>query len=379
MTMSVMKKPRKPLTKIVQPDVRMLSIDGMKVCPDLLQTRDGTDIRVSQVYAKAKATGSVFPPVRVMDDGTDFWLYDGFTRVHAWKSLGLAQIEAVVRKGTVDEALLLGIEANFNPDNIREVKENDRQHAVELMICNEQFRVWSDTEIGRRCGLGGHTVMKMRLRLNETLGIPLPERVLAFQDGSPNGRTRRYRQPKGLIQTRLADDQCRYSVCDGGKVKDLGRDLGKASELYQEITRKREEMATVLGDNWKFRDWLMRRRIHATSVPPEVHVSGGTLIGSALIQAIASPDMVTFLASSARLLYGRAAQRGVSRAILVGYIIGADSKISRLLPDASALGIEVMTPEEFVAEFGPKGAPDDDQAPPAPIGPAAPEGGTVDA
>jgi hypothetical protein len=63
-------------------------------------------------YAFELRAGAQFPPVVVFHDGTDYWLADGFHRVEAAESIKMTQIAAIVRQGTIREAVLYSVGAN---------------------------------------------------------------------------------------------------------------------------------------------------------------------------------------------------------------------------------------------------------------------------
>jgi len=58
------------------------------------------------------ANGDEFPPVQVVYDGAEYWLWDGFHRLHARKRNGLYTVPAIVRQGTRRDAVLLSVGAN---------------------------------------------------------------------------------------------------------------------------------------------------------------------------------------------------------------------------------------------------------------------------
>jgi len=57
-------------------------------------------------YAGLIAGGAVFPPIIGFHDGSDYWLADGFHRHAAHISLGLAEIDVVIRQGALRDAIL---------------------------------------------------------------------------------------------------------------------------------------------------------------------------------------------------------------------------------------------------------------------------------
>ena len=76
------------------------------------QQRAGTDKHVVRRYAAAIRAGEQFPAVRLVFDGTDYWLWDGFHRVEAHEAAGLVDILANVTAGTRQDAVWASFSAN---------------------------------------------------------------------------------------------------------------------------------------------------------------------------------------------------------------------------------------------------------------------------
>ncbi len=355
--MSVMRKPR---TKITEFEEKDLSIRAIEVRPEILQSRHTTDIGFSRAYAKAMAAGSIFPPVLVFFDGEKYWLADGFTRVHARESLGLSTIRAVIRPGTVEDALLAGIEENFDQYHQRSVTRKDKVHAAELMIRNVVFRTWSDREIARRTGLTCSFLQNMRIRLEKEEAIPLPKFVMRFKDGQLTGSMTKYSKTGELFSSVKKNRKNAFFANVNGKTVYFGADREKAEVKYRKVVTDSNVMTSRMCDVKNFRHWLSRRRVFTSGISSTTSIAGGVCVENCIVQAISEVSFDAFLVKSAKLLFTREFMPGAKRMILVGYIRGANSAVGKLLDPAASLGIEVMTPEEFVAEFGPKDDDDDD-------------------
>ena len=84
---------------------------------DLIRIDGGTQQRdidedVKQRYMKLMQDGVQFPPVEVIFDGKDHWIWDGFHRYHCACARGDKVIVANVVKGTLREAIWLSFSAN---------------------------------------------------------------------------------------------------------------------------------------------------------------------------------------------------------------------------------------------------------------------------
>jgi ParB-like chromosome segregation protein Spo0J len=94
-------------------------------------------------YAQDLEAGANFPPVVVFDDGTNYWLADGYHRVEAALSIGLTQIVAIVRHGTKREAVLYSVGANAKHGLRR--SQADKRRSVMLLLEDEEWSQWSDS------------------------------------------------------------------------------------------------------------------------------------------------------------------------------------------------------------------------------------------
>lgn len=129
------------------------------------QPRAGIDQAVVEDYANdMQANGDEFPPVQVVYDGQAYWLWDGFHRLHARKRNGLYTVPAIVRQGTRRDAVLLSVGANAKHGFRRTTQ--DKQRAIETLLRDDEWVMWSDREIARRCAVDGKSVAARRSALS---------------------------------------------------------------------------------------------------------------------------------------------------------------------------------------------------------------------
>lgn len=136
---------------------------------DLLRLDGGTQPRallseaVIADYAEDMVRGDHFPPVDVFHDGENYWLTDGFHRVHAAKRVGLQTIPAAIRQGTRRDAVLFSVGVNRSHGFRR--TNADKRRQVLILLEDPEWRQWSDSEIGKRCGVSQPFVSKLRAEL----------------------------------------------------------------------------------------------------------------------------------------------------------------------------------------------------------------------
>lgn len=145
--------------QVLSLEISLVRLDGGT------QPRAGIDQAVVADYASDMgATGAEFPPVQVIYDGQDYWLWDGFHRLHARQRNGLHTVPALVRQGTRRDAVLLSVGANATHGFRRSAE--DKRRAVDTLLRDEEWAAWSDREIARRVGVDHKTVGARRAALS---------------------------------------------------------------------------------------------------------------------------------------------------------------------------------------------------------------------
>jgi len=142
------------------------------------QARAGLDNQTLAEYAESwyvlssRQNGFLeMPLIIVYHDGKDYWLADGFHRVVAYRQFldsGKASasphaIRAEVRMGTKRDAVLYACGANATHGLKR--TQADKRRAIETLLSDDEWKQWSDSEIGRRCQVDHKTVASVRAEI----------------------------------------------------------------------------------------------------------------------------------------------------------------------------------------------------------------------
>jgi DNA-binding Lrp family transcriptional regulator len=115
-------------------------------------------------YAEAMKRGDEFPPVQVMHDGENHWLYDGFHRVKAAKEIRRGTVSAEVDQGTREDAIWASLAANKR-HGLRRSK-HDVRRAVKRAI-KQRGEHCSDRQIAEHVGVSRPTVYRRRKELED--------------------------------------------------------------------------------------------------------------------------------------------------------------------------------------------------------------------
>ena len=134
------------------------------------QPRQGIDWEVAYEYGDLMADGVKLPPVTVFYDGAEYWLADGFHRVHAAFSQEIAEIQAEVIQGTLEDAQWFSFGANKSHGLMR--SNDDKQSAVQAALRHPKCAGLSNVQIAKHVGVDEKTVRAWRDKLVGTSELP---------------------------------------------------------------------------------------------------------------------------------------------------------------------------------------------------------------
>jgi uncharacterized ParB-like nuclease family protein/FtsZ-binding cell division protein ZapB len=115
-------------------------------------------------YAEAMQAGDEFPPVVTFFDGVDYYLADGFHRLHAVKRLGKTSIQADVRTGTLRDAILYSLGANRDHGLRR--SNADKRKCVQTLLDDFEWGDLSVNEMARICGVSPQLVLAVKAEMD---------------------------------------------------------------------------------------------------------------------------------------------------------------------------------------------------------------------
>ncbi len=126
----------------------------------------GTQARVQlnqdvvKEYAEKMRDGEQFPPITVFHDGSEYWLADGFHRYFATKANAQTSIEADVKTGTLDDAMLYAFSANGRRG--LSMSAEDNRNIIIRMLRHPEWSKWSMAEIAKHVGVSKMTVSRVK-------------------------------------------------------------------------------------------------------------------------------------------------------------------------------------------------------------------------
>ncbi|MEI6236410.1 MAG: hypothetical protein WCT04_25420, partial [Planctomycetota bacterium] len=125
----------------------------------MAQSRAKIDDTVVERYTEEMKRGEAFPPVDVFQDGKNLFLADGFHRIAAAIKAEFSTFRATIVKGTLRDALLYSVGANATHGLPR--TNEDKRHAVMMLLNDPEWSSWSANEIAKQCKVSDTFVGKI--------------------------------------------------------------------------------------------------------------------------------------------------------------------------------------------------------------------------
>ena len=129
----------------------------------------------ADTFAESRGWGA-FPPVEVVYDGSEYWVWDGFHRLAAFRAALLKHpaqmapdVRARVRPGTRRDAVLLAAGANADHGLPRSV--DDKRRTVDALLSDPEWGDWSDGMIAKACRVSGPFVATRRELRDQSVNV----------------------------------------------------------------------------------------------------------------------------------------------------------------------------------------------------------------
>lgn len=139
--------------------MKKVKIDAIRIDGGT-QGRSVVDQPTVYNYLEDMKAGDVFPRMFAVFDGATYWLVDGFHRYHAYKLLGIKEIEIDYKPGTQEEAQVLSFGVNSKHGKPR--TNEDKRKVVLLALEHPLTMHKSDNEIAKICCVSHPFVASIR-------------------------------------------------------------------------------------------------------------------------------------------------------------------------------------------------------------------------
>ena len=139
--------------------MKKVKLDHIRIDGDT-QSREVIDQPTVYQYLEDMKEGDEFPRMFAMFDGATYWLVDGFHRYHAYKLLGIKDVEIDYKPGTMEEAQVLSYGMNAKHGKPRTAA--DKRKSVEQALKNPLTKGKSNYEIAKICHVSQPFVASIR-------------------------------------------------------------------------------------------------------------------------------------------------------------------------------------------------------------------------
>jgi hypothetical protein len=353
-------------TKIDRFPIHTLSLDAITV-DHAIQSRVSTNIEYQREFSEAMLRGDVFPPIGVVFDGKDYWMWDGFHRYGAAKQAAKAaprkkaSIRAEVRQGTRRDAIVLSAGANIKFSIPR--TPEDIKKAVWMLLEDGEWFSKTAAQIAVHCGINSSTAQRYRVAYCESRNVDVPSIVTL-----PDGRKRTKRSMGGDIKKVYRLEQGNhgrfyFTARVDNKQVYLGKDQGKAEEKLAEILSKRSQNKLSLNKT-SLAHFLTARDLHARSIGLNVHrfpmLSGFTVKNcicvysyldshNDVLASIAMALALKKLVDDGEVDVDSGFNRGAVDSVRLVVVCYPEYRHGSLIDLGRRMGVEFLTPEELVA------------------------------
>lgn len=134
------------------------------------QPRDGLNTAYVTELAQSLQDGATLPPIDVMHDGANYWLYDGYHRVAAHRQANILIIPATIHQGDQAAAQWRSYAAN-QTHGLRRTND-DKKRAILAALRHPNAAALSDRQIASHLGVDHKTIAVYREQLQSTGEIP---------------------------------------------------------------------------------------------------------------------------------------------------------------------------------------------------------------
>lgn len=135
-------------------------------------------------YVEDMQRGDEFPPLVVFQEGSTYWLADGFHRYYAAQTAQLSSFACLVQRGGLREAILYSCGANAAHGLRRSIQ--DKRRAIAKLLDDEEWSKWSDYEIAKQCSVSHEFVRKARKFISGLTSNDASDNVRVYRDKHGN-------------------------------------------------------------------------------------------------------------------------------------------------------------------------------------------------
>lgn len=163
------------------------------------QSRSEMSEQTVAEYAERLSTAREerWPPLEAFNDGSSYWLVDGFHRLAALQRNGVIAFDVRVQRGSLRDAQLYSCSVNARHGLRR--THADKRRAILRLLRDPQWGKRADRWVAERCAVDHKTVAKVRAELEGAGEIPTSPGPREGQDGKSYPASQPSRPPARTV------------------------------------------------------------------------------------------------------------------------------------------------------------------------------------
>lgn len=139
------------------------------------QSRDLISDNTVAEYAELMSDGTVFPPLDVFFDGLTHYLVDGFHRYFGYTRIGVSEVEVIIHKGTLRDAIYFSKTVNKGHGLQRSI--STKRKIIRDVLNDLEWQDYSDRKLASDLGVSHTYIQKMRKELDKPQNNVAPHHV----------------------------------------------------------------------------------------------------------------------------------------------------------------------------------------------------------
>jgi hypothetical protein len=128
--------------------MRVIKIDAIRIDGGT-QCRVVIDQPTVYTYVENMKEGDVFPALETVFDGSTYWLTDGFHRYHAYKLLGVKEVQTEYIPGTLQDAKERALKANSKHG--KPLTNEDKRNKLKMALEIDGYAEKTNYELAKIC------------------------------------------------------------------------------------------------------------------------------------------------------------------------------------------------------------------------------------
>ncbi len=337
---------------------RSLKISELTIDPKF-QARVETSVEhVRRIVGIIENTGVIEPVCVFFDKETGkYYLWDGFHRVAAHIALGQTQIVAWVADGSEDDAMLYSCSANIGQSTLMSPTLADKRKAAKNLLLSKTGCTWPGSKVSKQCGLSERAVARIVNQMTESEKKTCE--YMVYQD--TNGETYKTKRALARISKSPA---LRLTTRGNYRFKFRGVEYDTKQKCKDTAASVRDEIVdgvlraetALIRLDYSFSEDMAKRGVWTDSADNGTigRICGVRSQPGVVFSVCRSYSAKEYLAAIGSLVVTEPPESSGPNPRRIVFArssgIAGDSQVHRLSSRAAELGIETMTPEEYIKE-----------------------------